>query len=704
MIKKKLIASIALSALTITVIPLLAIHVLSVKAENGLPSSLSCEYYFDDENGYTSLRDINSSILNSTFDSNYKTWGTITGKYISSGKTCYYVQSTDKYGNSGATLIYNAATTDMEVGNVVTITGGSGTTYSGAPQLVGTTLTLNYENNPSPVVTKQVTYDDFHPLDNTETIITGPVYVELSDVYVYSVTNQSTLLDFGNEHLVTAFYGSSTTQTNVKSAFTNCLEGYANVKGFISIYNGNFQLYVRDPNDVETLSDPQNELTGIYLGSGYKTEYNLYESFVAPSVYATWSLTGDTLLDSNDVTFTGFDNTTSGNQTITVSYESFEVTYDITVSDEAVGLSSFDLATSSFSCGSYNTGNYGTYSKLGYYRIVDNKNNTYNLLPNDEVNDSGININAEEGSLFSYDSYRNMSSFSITYKTSGGSSNKPSVSFGEQNYDGKGTNVLDYSTTSKTVNFNLYGQDVNYFKIKGGDCIFTIENVHIEYFDTLTTNGDTLVYDTDFTNYRINPTVFTGELVDGVSSVTVPVDVDIVGNKYTVNEYRTYTYYSYEYAYDHPSMVSQIAMTDPVDVANYYTIFKEFPANYCYKSNYYTYSSVFGNLTRCVSEYSKTSGYAQSVPYANNPPLYYEFDIALSNSYSNSSRGAGRVVAWKYGFQSTYGYDGSPVCTFTDDHYSTFQEFNNLGGWNKRFDSELLFNLVHWKQSTIVSL
>ena len=75
-----------------------------------------------------------------------------------------------------------------------------------------------------------------------------------------------------------------------------------------------------------------------------------------------------------------------------------------------------------------------------------------------------------------------------------------------------------------------------------------------------------------------------------------------------------------------------------------------------------------------------------------------EFDIAIDSSYNNSSRGVARVVAWKYGFSAT-GYDSNPVCTYTDDHYATFMEYNNLGGWNKRFDAQQMFTLVNWKNA-----
>ena len=105
-------------------------------ADISAPQELNCSYYFNSNNGYTPIKNLNESILNNEFPSDYKTWGTITNKYISSGKTCYYIQSTDSIGRQSAILLYNASTTNLDVGNVVTVRGGEGQVYSGAPQLV----------------------------------------------------------------------------------------------------------------------------------------------------------------------------------------------------------------------------------------------------------------------------------------------------------------------------------------------------------------------------------------------------------------------------------------------------------------------------------------------------------------------------------------------------------------------------------------
>ena len=177
--------------------------------------------------------------------------------------------------------------------------------------------------------------------------------------------------------------------------------------------------------------------------------------------------------------------------------------------------------------------------------------------------------------------------------------------------------------------------------------------------------------------------------------MTVPVSVSYSGNRYTVLQTKTYTYYTLDYVESHPSVASDAAMTNPVDVANYYSIFGTIPANYggsgSGMNSISSVQNVFGSDARQVSYYSKTDGYATAVPNINASSGYYEFDIDLDGSYypGSGGRGVGRVVAWKNGINnSAYGNGSYRVCHFTDDHYATFQEFNNLGQFLSKFDAE----------------
>ena len=63
----------------------------------------------------------------------------------------------------------------------------------------------------------------------------------------------------------------------------------------------------------------------------------------------------------------------------------------------------------------------------------------------------------------------------------------------------------------------------------------------------------------------------------------------------------------------------------------------------------------------------------------------------------SGGRGVGRVVAWIYGINnSAYGNGSYAVCDFTDDHYATFQEFNNLGEFLPKFDAEQKITGKKW--------
>ena len=90
------------------------------------------------------------------------------------------------------------------------------------------------------------------------------------------------------------------------------------------------------------------------------------------------------------------------------------------------------------------------------------------------------------------------------------------------------------------------------------------------------------------------------------------------------------------------------------------------------------------------------------VPYNSNGLVYYEFDIALDSSYRTNSRGVGRVVMFLNGFSAT-GYDSSPVAVYTDDHYATFQEFNNLGQFLPRFNAESRITNLSWSVPTYLT-
>ena len=252
------------------------------------------------------------------------------------------------------------------------------------------------------------------------------------------------------------------------------------------------------------------------------------------------------------------------------------------------------------------------------------------------------------------------------------------------------------------MTFNLSG-DVSFFKIESGNTTLSLKEFSVHYTDEGSSSYTPI---SAYTNdYRINPNKYTGTLVAGSTSVTVPVSVSYSGNRYTVLQTKTYTYYTLDYVESHPSVASDAAMTNAVDVANYYSIFGTIPANYggsgSGMNSISSVQDVFGSDARQVSYYSRTDGYATAVPNINASSGYYEFDIDLDGSYypSSGGRGVGRVVAWKNGINnSAYGNGSYRVCHFTDDHYATFQEFNNLGEFLPKFDAERKVTSKSWSQ------
>ncbi len=141
-------------------------------------------------------------------------------------------------------------------------------------------------------------------------------------------------------------------------------------------------------------------------------------------------------------------------------------------------------------------------------------------------------------------------------------------------------------------------------------------------------------------------------------------------------------------------------MTEPEDVCNYFLAFGCAPANFA-KNNTVDplkdgkslptkseVNSLFGDKARCISQFTKTSGYMSVLPYYGSP-LYYELDIDTNGQYKTSSRQVGRIVAVSTGYDKyDYGYGEQAVCLYTDDHYATFSEYNNYGGFMPRFNAE----------------
>ena len=360
------------------------------------------------------------------------------------------------------------------------------------------------------------------------------------------------------------------------------------------------------------------------------------------------------------------------------------------------------------SIGGYSTGNYDSESVGGYsfehYRAVEPSYSTNDfivLLPYV----SHYNDGSAPGAIYNISSIRGIESIAITYRTESSYGQKPVVSYGP-NISTVNQTQLNLSTSNTTATLNV--ENTNYFKIETNENILYLVDIDIDYSNSGASESFTYL-GSGTGSYRINPIVSNGSLYEG-KSVTVPTAISQSGSYYTVTSTKTYTYYSFNYIQNNPSLADAASYTDPLDVAAFYTTFGTHPANYVLKGSYSSAYSVFGNDARCYSEYSRTDGYATAVPYqagTSGYPLYHELDIALDESYSSNSRGVGRVVGWKYGFDDAKGatnYDDAPVCVYTDDHYATFLEYLNAGSFGVRFNAEMMRTPYVWGVSQTLDI
>ena len=327
---------------------------------------------------------------------------------------------------------------------------------------------------------------------------------------------------------------------------------------------------------------------------------------------------------------------------------------------------------------SYANGNYGKITTNGisyeYYRTVKASTSStgyaFSMIhPNYYYGDGGY-----PSSFYNLSTtpIYGIKSIAVTYKSSSGIKVGYSQVIGEENYA-----ILASSSSYVTETVNV--SKMHFFKIMTNGSDAYIKDISITY----TNRVASIESNTSYSGNRKVITPYSGTPVDGVTKVSMYID------ETTTKEY---TYYSKQYAYNNYASInkSEAFMLDPVDVSNYYLAFHTFPANYVTKDEKSTYGSKFGSYARQVSTYTRTDGYATAVPYNKQPgqntPIYYELDIDVNGAYTLNSRQVGRVVVWEYGF-SCYA-DDLPVCVYTDDHYATFQEYNNMGEFASRFNSE----------------
>lgn len=380
----------------------------------------------------------------------------------------------------------------------------------------------------------------------------------------------------------------------------------------------------------------------------------------------------------------------AGSYTFTVNYENLSKEYTISVVEpKSISLSSYTYCNG---ISKYDTGSFGSFNvnnvSMEFYRAY--KKNTLNdftsLIPYNDNIDEG----SAPGAIYNITPAYQIQSISIEYKSDSGIC----LSTGKSRKEMQSLvlpRATDYSTYTTTIDND------HYFSIETVSSYAYIKSVEISYLG-IKVNVDTELASAGENHYRINPITYTDTKVPGESYIDIPIDISVEGNKYIVNETKRYTYYTYDYVVNNPEIAESASYVTPTDVANYFIAFGTYPANYVIKKSYKTAYNLFKENTRCVSDYDRTTGYANYVPYKANSsgkPHYYECDIALDSTYSSSNRGIGRVVVWEYGF-SYVGYDASIVAVYTDDHYATFQEYLNTGKWGERFNAEQRRTAYTW--------
>lgn len=439
-------------------------------------------------------------------------------------------------------------------------------------------------------------------------------------------------------------------------------------------------------------------VTGISLNQNTMTAYvgdtprliPVIQPLNATNKNITWSSTNTSVATIDDGLISALAAGTT-NISVTTIDGGFVASCSLTVIEETLTEITID-SSADFYYGSYDT-NYGmdTYQGIdyGYYRADEDYDHSGMIKLSPSL--SRYDYGALAGSFFNSDPISGIKKLTISYISEGGLV----VRYGDTRERGYSQTIVPSNSNNWTTTTLFLGVTSCFFSIETNHDFVYLDSIKIGYNSSLTPNDDAL----ENVDNRIAPTVYSGTLIDGISSISVPDDITVSGDTYTINSYRSYTYYSYTYVNLHKNELdlSSIAMTDPVDVANYYIAFHAIPANYG-KGNTVSettgsksgVNSLFGSDARLITQYTRTDGYAESVPWrassGKSTPTYYEFDIALDDEYTTSRRSVGRLVMWVYGW--TVYSDNAPVAVYTDDHYATFGEYLNNGSFGSRFDSE----------------
>lgn len=701
------------------------------------------DYYYDDT--YTSIYDINK---NKPIDETVTTFGVITSKEILDGQYMYTLQCSDKDGNEAGLFLHSEsdcvdinefviATGEVTIfNNMILVDTNDG---AGSDRIESASNLINYEVPTCTLEEKDLTRDmnsdlwayyetigqirvkmSFTPTDDAkfgDYILTNPFapfggteialvtfnYDNCSDIVSYFDAN------IGEEVTITGYLSAlSWSRSNPSSDYdyeSTCLSIIITSKDDIS---------VGDPTRVKSVSLDQSKIR-VPLNQAYTLHASvLPDTAINKSV--TWSSSDESIATVSNagvvravsegiatITVT----TVDGNKTATCKV----LTGNVIDLDDYTPLNITTMVNSSKVYDTYTTkpNNGGiTFSSYRWGRATGaSLGKLYahtNRLQN--VDDGSL-----QGAFYNLNPFKSAIALEITYKSSG----QVKISYGDDfNYE----NVVMLDASSSFKNEIIYMKEgATFIKIETQDYDVYLDKI-VYYQDTSYKTYDTS-YGPRPNNDRLAIEPYQGSLTEGLE-VEVPMTYTKVDDThYTVTSTKTYTYYSFSYVQElynndpYNFDPAKYAIVDPVDVANYYAIFQEIPANYgayntvnvksCGSKS--AVNNIFGTTyARCVSQYNKNSGYATSVPVNTSADgfYYFEIDIASYGGYATSSRDVGRVVTWINGFDKAYS-DGYPTSVLTLDHYTTFQEYLGCGRWGDSFDVNNSDGLYHRVNNKYIS-
>lgn len=248
---------------------------------------LDCADYFLESNNYSSIYEINQDLISGTVSGEYKTWGTVTNTFSNTGGNFnFYIQSTNQFHRTSGIHIYQSSRSDIQVGNVVTISGPV-VYYNHLPEFVNPTIVVDQANNPYPVE-PYITTAAFwrngnnagsNEFKNAETMGSRQLQINQGLLTYISSGNATITLD----DVTIPLYFNSLTNTSLINSKAMSLDGQiVNVTGhlhcFISGTTSKMQLLIRDPNEIKgtqvvsanlTLSSASGINVGTYSTGNY---------------------------------------------------------------------------------------------------------------------------------------------------------------------------------------------------------------------------------------------------------------------------------------------------------------------------------------------------------------------------------------------------------------------------------------------------